>query len=208
MQKIYLGEEEKKEKCFEYLQCVIDNEERLLRVEINIRQKKNSMLSNNSQVTCWKDIKIEVGNKCTHKQRRLSFINISPVDLVFKAEELWTKKIIDEEQILIGLWCKFPLYNISDDGMERNIMKMKNNFRAKNRIIIPHKLLTLALINYIDIYLDKKTMAKYIKTKYIKGLSPGRRSYATRILKNMEYLVEYGRCWKRTGKEFNPVDFE
>jgi hypothetical protein len=155
------------------------------------------------------DIEFVINPKVIHTQKRLRGLHLSPVDLMFRAESLWKEKKLTAEEIFLGIWHKFPLYNISDDGLNIHIGSMKKNFVRKGRMIIPHKLLGLALLNYVDSYLKKKTSSCYIKTKYIKDLSPGRRSYASRMLKECGYLELFGSsCWKRTSKTFNVKDFE
>jgi len=196
-----LGQKEE----FVHLQCCIDGSSP---IEYNITTHVNKHDSSDTNFKKYrKDIEFVINDNVVHEQMRLRDIHLSPVELVFKAEEMFKEEKISKDQIINGLWRNFPLYNLSDDYMEHLIIHMRKSFDRKKRVIIPKKLLSLAVLNFVDSYLKKKTTSRYIKTKYIKDLSTGRRSYATRTLKSLGYLEEHGNCWRRTDKVFDEKDF-
>jgi len=147
------------------------------------------------------------GKDVFHKQKKLQDIFDSPIGIVFNAENLWREKKISMKEIEMGLYMPFPKYNISNQKMILLIEEMDKGLSHRQRVIIPKELLSLATLNYIDNYLDRKTASIYIKSRRIKDLSAGRRSCASRILKNLGYIEEFGNCWKRTEKVFDEKDF-
>lgn len=146
------------------------------------------------------------GSKSVHVQKRLKAYR-SSTELVFKAQDLWESHILTSEQIADGLWRPFPLYNLSDSEMKKIIGTVRDIMDKQKRVIIPSQLLGLAVLNVVDTRLRKDTASHYFKTNHVKGLSMGRRSYASRILRASGYIVEHGNCWCRTNKEFDEKDF-
>ena len=150
---------------------------------------------------------VDKGKNIVHRQERLQGILMSPINIVFKAEDMWMDDKLSVEQIIRGLWQPFPLYNLNNRKMEKLIEDMKRGLGYRGKVVIPKELLGLAVLNYIDSYLKRKNTSYYIKTRYVKGLSTGRRSYGFKILKRLGYVEEHGNCWKRTDKFFNEKDF-
>jgi len=146
------------------------------------------------------------GSEVKQVQLRLEVFP-SPTKLIFNAEELWTSGEFTTDEITDGLWYPFPLYNISDEKMETLIGQMRAVLEKKGRIIIPCQLLSLAVLNVVDIRIKKDKTSHYFKTNHIKELSMGRRSYAARVLKTKGYIEEHANVWLRTDKEFDQEDF-
>ena len=141
-----------------------------------------------------------------HVQKRLNGVYPSPVEIVFKAEYLWSSGELSLEQLSDALWRRFPLYNLDDEKMLELIVHMGGILEKKSRIIIPRQLLSLAVLNVVDSRLNKDNMSRYFKSKYLE-LSMGRRSYASRFLRENGYIEERGNVWMRTQKKFNQEDF-
>jgi len=150
---------------------------------------------------------IDKNKNLVHRQKTLQDVTRSPISFVFNAEELWKEGNLNDEKIKRGLWQPFPLHNLCNKKMALLIDDMNKGLGRKQRVIVPKELLGLAVLNYVDNYLSKKTTSHYIKTRNIKDLSAGRRSYASRMLKDLGYIEEHGSCWRRTDKIFNEKDF-
>lgn len=147
------------------------------------------------------------GSKSKHIQLRLKVFP-SADEIIFDAERFWRSGELTIDQLVTDLEQRpFPLYNISDDKMDVLIYKLRDAVERKRCMFIPCQLLSLAVLNVMDSRLQKDKMSNYFKTKYIKGLSMGRRSYAARILKTKGYIRESGNVWARTNKKFDQEDF-
>ena len=149
----------------------------------------------------------EEGKKIVHIQKRLKGIIPSPVEIVFRVDELLNSGEYDIESILRGLCRGFPLYNLDNDKMREMLFYLKKRFCKNKRLIMPKELISLALLNRMDKILKQQNKAFYFKTKYLKNIPMGRRIYASRYLHENKYIVERGHVWERTSKEFNQNDF-
>lgn len=145
--------------------------------------------------------------RVVHIQKRLKDVVPSPVDIVFRAEELLESGNLDIKRLIHGLCKNFPLYNLDKAKMIELVEIFKKTYLRKKKVIIPKELLSLALLNRVDGILQKENMANFFKTKYIDDLSMGRRVYGARFLHENNYIIERGRVWERTDKEFDQMDF-
>lgn len=146
------------------------------------------------------------GMTSTHVQLHLSY-SYSAINAILKIDDLLNGNHLSEPEIVRYLWTPFPLYNLSNERMVDLINQVLEIFREKEKIVVSSQLLSLAALNAIDVHVSRKSTSHYFKTKILKGISSGRRSYAVRILNKANYIEEHGNCWHRTNKKFNRQDF-
>lgn len=156
-------------------------------------------------------VKKRDGSKQKQVQNRLK-VHRSSTEIVFNAPVLWKSKVLSTEQIANGLQRPFPLYNLSKHRMAVIIRNVRKNIVKHDDIVFSRQLLALAVLNLVDSDLTNNTdtnvyRSRYFKSRDIRGLSMGRRSNASRFLKAYSYIEEYGNCWYRTDKIFDPRDF-
>ena len=164
-------------------------------IEKKIVEKEKIVLSDRT-----KDKKLEL--KFREKEK------FTPMQIISNAEELFSSGKLNIEELADGIAQPMPLYNIENKNMmERIISNLKSTIETKGKVIVPSQLLSLVLLNSVDMKVRQKKMSCYFKTKKVAGLSMGRRSYASRILSQTGYIIEHGNSWERTKKEFCESDF-
>lgn len=193
-----------------HLQLSIDEDESLFVHEEATRPKQLFLFPGKKEKGCRKTLRYTVkkygGSEIEHVQEHL-MPKPTTVDLVFNFERLYHSHELSIEQICLGLWRLFPLYNLNDAKMSELIEKVRHSLERKKGTNMPSQLLALAVLNLVDSRLQKNTSSRYFKTKYLPDLSMGRRSYAARLLRKHGYIVENGSGWYRTDKEFDEKDF-